>query len=165
MRALRFIAGAAAGVAIWWYATPFYNDLLCRLLRIFGVFVAADGRSVEAMRAGFTNAHVPADQLTYNIILFVGLVAARPPRILATIVTTIALLAIHPIALAIDIEAVFTKDQPWVALDFLYRIGGMFAIAFALWYAATPAPELRPETSRKPGKAGRGRRRAATTSR
>jgi len=44
MRALRFIAGAAAGLAIWWYATPAYNDPLCRLLHLFGFFLAPAGR-------------------------------------------------------------------------------------------------------------------------
>lgn len=168
LRALRFIAGAAAGFAIWLYATPAYNDFLCRLLHIFGAFVKADGRSIVAMRAGFTDAHIPADQLTYNFILFAGLVAAMTPRVLSLIAATIVLLAFHPLALAINIEAAFTKSQFWISLDFLYRIGGMFAIAFACWYVATGfagARGPRRETSRKSARAGRARPRAAATGR
>jgi hypothetical protein len=166
MRALRFVIGAAIAFAIWWYATPAYNDLLCRILRIFGTLVAANGRTVDAMHAGFANAHIPADQLTYNVVLFTGLVAAKPPRVFATIVATLVLLAIHPFALWIDIEAVFTKDDLWIALDFLYRIGGMFAIAFACWYASTtPFRELQPGRPRKSATAERARPRAAATRR
>jgi hypothetical protein len=168
MRALRFIAGAAIAFAIWWYATPAYNDFLCRVLHIFGMFVEAAGRSITAMRAGFTSAHISADQLTYNVVLFAGLVAARPPRILRLIAATTILLAIHPLAVAVNVEAAFTKNEFWIALDFLYRIGGMFAIAFACWYAATApaaAPAPRPGTSRKSAKEGRARPGTAATPR
>ena len=166
MRAFIFIAGAAAAGAIWWYATPAYNDALCRLLHVFGLFVTPHGREIIAMRAGFTDAHVPADQLTYNVILFAGLVGARTPRVFGAIVATLVLLAFHPVALAIDVEATFTKSDVWMALDFLYRIGGMFAIAFVCWYAATtPVRAPQPGTSRKSARAGRARPRAAATSR
>jgi len=165
MRALRFIAGAAAGLAIWWYATPAYNDLLCRLLHLFGFFLAPAGRDITAMRAGFTNAHIPADQLTYNVVIFAGLVAAAPPRILRAIAATIVVLALHAVFLAVTIEAAFTKNEIWIAIDYIYRIGGMFAIAFVCWYAATPARGPRPGTLKKSAKAGPPRPRAATTRR
>lgn len=166
-RALRFVIAAAIAFAIWWYATPAYNELLCRILQRLGVFVEPAGRAIRAMRAGASNAQIPADQMTYNIILFAGLVAAVPPRIWKVIIATIILVAFHIAAIAVNIEYTYVKSGLWMSLDFLYRIGGMFAIAFVCWYAATTpaAPGPRPETPRKSGRAGRARPRGAAASR
>jgi hypothetical protein len=161
-RVFSFIAGAAVAIAIWWYATPAYDAVLCSALRFSGIAAEPLGRAVTVTRAGAPSIQVAADQLTYNIILFAGLVAAMPPRIWRGIVAFIVLCIVHAIALYTTIEATYAlragayseshysslAQDFWNSADFLYRIGGMFALAFVCWYAATPgARELRWETS------------------
>lgn len=161
LRALRFVAGAAAAFAIWWYATPAYDGVLCDVLRPFGVHAVPAGRAVRAARTGSPEIQVPADQLTYNFVLFIGLAAAVPtPKVWRLLVALFVLLAIHPIALAVTIETTFKRQSPvWMSLDFLYRLGGMFAIAFVCWYAATyGARETQREAPRKQSRRGRARR-------
>lgn len=182
-RLLRFVAGAAVAIAIWWYATPSYDALLCSVLAAFGVSAEAAGRLVNVTRDGAPSIRVPADQLTYNIILFAGLLTALPPRRLwRAIVALIALLAMHAVALYTTIQATYAlragaysdahysslAQDFWNSADFIYRIGGMFAIAFVCWYAATPsdrARESRPETSKAPARRERARRRARESGR
>jgi hypothetical protein len=138
LRALRFVIGAVVAFAIWWYATPAYNALLCDILRQFGMRAVAVDRAVRATRPDAREVQVPADQLTYNFVLFVALAAAVPTRaVWRLIIALIVVLAIHPLAIAVTIERTFSpQSQFWLSLDFLYRLGGMFAIAFAAWYAA-----------------------------
>lgn len=156
LRALKFALGAAAAIAIWWYATPAYNALLCTALRYAGIAATPVARAVAVTRVGGPSIQVPADQLTYNIILFAGLVAAMPPRIWRGLVALLAICVIHLLALYTTIESTYSKPQNfWTITEFIYRIGGMFAIAFVCWYAATfsGARELQRETS--PGSARR----------
>ena len=177
-RLLRFIGGAAVAMAIWWYATPPYDALLCRVLHWFGVAAEAAGRVVNVTRSAGPSIRVPADQLTDNIVLFAGLVAALPPRRLwRALIALMALLVIHVAALYTTIEATYAlragaysdahysplAQDFWNSADFIYRIGGMFAIAFVCWYAATApdrARESRPETSKARPPRERGRHRA-----
>ncbi len=174
--ALSFIIGAAIALAIWWYATPAYNVLLSRIIG----HAEASGRSIKVTYTGAPEIQIPADQLTYNIILFAGLVAAAPPRRLERLlIAIVALLAFHVLALLASIEATYatragawsrTQYSPlaqdfWSSVDFIYRIGGLFAIAFVCWYAAIGARGPQPGTSKKPGKEGQGRRRAAASRR
>ena len=135
LRALRFIAGAAVAFAIWWYATPAYNSLLCDLLRQFGMRAVAVDRAVRVTRPDTREAQVPADQLTYNFVLFIALASAMPTRaVWRLIVALFVVLAIHPVAIAVSVERTFNPQSPfWMTLDFLYRLGGMFAIAFVAW--------------------------------
>lgn len=177
LRALRFAAGAAVAMAIWWYATPAYNALLCSVLRAAGVAATPAARAIAVTRAGAPSIQVPADQLTYNIILFAGLVAAIPPRLWKGMLAFLALCAVHAIALYTTIESTYAlragaysdahysplAQNLWNAADFIYRIGGMFAIAFVCWYVATGARGPRPETSpaRSPREPARRKARAS----
>jgi hypothetical protein len=174
--ALSFVIGAAIAVAIWWYATPAYNVLLSRIV---GHAEPSD-RSIIVSRPGAPTIQIPADELTYNIILFTGLAVAAPPRrterLLAAIVV---LLAFHVLALFASIEATYatragewstTHYSPpaqdfWNSVNFIYRIGGMFAIAFLCWYVATGARGLPPGTSKKSARAVPDRPRAAKSRR
>ncbi len=171
LRALRFVIGAAIAFAIWWYATPAYDAVLCDVLRQFGVHGVAVNRVVRVARTGAPEIQVPADQLTYNFVLFIGLATAVPTRkVWRLVIALFVLLAIHPAALAVTIEATYatragawstshyseSAQQFWNAIDFLYRLGGMFALAFVCWYAATlGAREPQRETPRKFAKARR----------
>ena len=107
LRALRFIGGATVGIAIWWYATPAYDGLLSAALHLVGVAAEPVGRTVTVTRIGTLPIHVPADQLTYNFILFAGLLAAMPPRVWRGIVAFLALCVAHAIALYTTIEATY----------------------------------------------------------
>ncbi|HSP14576.1 MAG TPA: hypothetical protein VLV78_07485 [Thermoanaerobaculia bacterium] len=174
LRALRFVMGAAVAFAIWWYATPAYDDLLCELLQQFGVHAVAVDRIVRVARIGAPDIQVPADQLTYNFVLFIALAAAVPTRkVWRLLVALIVLLAIHPFALAVTIETTWAtragpwsaahysslEQQFWTSIDFLYRLGGMFGIAFVCWYSATyGAREPQPGTAKKSPRGGRARR-------
>jgi hypothetical protein len=166
--------------AAWWYATPPYDEFLCKVLRRFGESVQAVDRSVHVLRADAPPMQIPADQLTYNVILFAGLVAAAPPRrAWRLLVAVLVLLAFHLLALAATIEASYATragawskahysplaQDLWTSLDFLYRLGGMFAIAFVCWYAAIGAREPQPGTSRKSGRVEPARRRTASSRR
>ena len=164
---LRFAAGAAIALAIWWYATPAYDAFLCSALHVIGVAAAPFGRAVRVTRADAW-VQVSADQLTYNVILFGGLVAAMPPRrVWRGVAAFLVLSLFHAIALFTAIESTFeSRAGPyrdfWTSAEFIYRIGGMFAIAFVCWYAATwtGARESRPETPPAPGRRARARRKA-----
>jgi hypothetical protein len=176
LRVLRFIAGAAVGIAIWWYATPAYNALLCSALHLVGVAAEPLGRTVTVTRTGTLPIHVPADQLTYNFILFAGLVAAQPPRIWRGLIAFLALCIVHAMALYTTIEATYAlhagayseshysplAQDFWKSAEFIYRIGGMFAISFVCWYAATRigARESQRETSRESARRAPARRKA-----
>lgn len=178
LRALRFVAGAAVGLAVWWYATPAYDRFLCAALRVAGMRAEAFGRMVRATRVDAPFAQLPADQLTYNMILFAGLIAAATPRrVWRAIAALLALVATHVLALAVTIQNAYVNHSGkwgdthysdfahdfWEAAEYIYRIGGMFAIAFVCWYLAATwaaAPGRRRESSRKSERDGRGRRRA-----
>lgn len=174
--ALSFIAGAAVALALWWYATPAYNVLLTRIVR----HAEPSGRFIKVAYPGAPEIQIPADQLTYNIVLFAGLVAAAPPRRLERLlIAIVVLLAFHVLALLTSIEATYaTRAGPfsrtnyspleqdfWTSIDFLYRIGGLFAIAFVCWYAAIGARAPQPGTSKRPGRDGQARRRTAASRR
>lgn len=140
------------------------------------------GVAIRVTRVDAPSIQVPADQLTYNIILFAGLMAAAPPRRLWRGLAAFAVLVIfHGLAIATTIEATYATragawsnahyspaaQDFWNSIAFIYRLGGMFAIAFVCWYAATwsGARESRSETSRTSARGEQKRRRDATSRR
>ena len=163
MRALKFAAGAAVALIAWWYATPVYDALLCRALHYAGIAAQPVDRFVEVTRLNASRARVAADQLTYNVILFGGLLAAIPPRRLERgLLAFLALMVTHIVALYVSIQATWATEMGfWKSVEFIYRIGGMFAIAFVCWYAATPSDRARESqrgTSKAPARRGPGSR-------
>ena len=163
--ALRFAAGAAAGIVLWIYLVPAYNvalagatELLLRLdRRMRAVELVAAERRIVA-RGGREAPEIPAvviaaDQLTYNVILFLGLVATnRAPfrdRGAARLAAATAVLALtHVLAAAVSVEATYATrtgewgsrsytplaQDFWTAAEYGYRLAGMFAIAFGCWW-------------------------------
>jgi hypothetical protein len=165
VRALSFAAGAAIALIVWWYATPAYDGLLCRALHYAGVSAQPVDRFVEVTRLNASRARVAADQLTYNVILFGGLLAAIPPkRIERGLLAFLALVVTHIAALYVSIQATWATEMSfWKSVEFIYRIGGMFAIAFVCWYATTPSDRARESqrgTSKAPVRRGPGSRPA-----
>jgi hypothetical protein len=175
--ALKFVAGAAIAIVVWIFGTPLYNALLSVVAepivrvdaRLRNVDIMANdrrivGRGNEA-EPSVPGVVIPADQLTYNVILLLGLFATnekpfRDRRFLRLLIALAVLFATHALALVISLELTFatrtgawgaTRYTPfaqdfWTAVDYGYRLFGMFGIAFACWWLArADARELRIE--------------------
>jgi hypothetical protein len=160
IRALRFIAGAIAGFLFWWYATPIYNDAIsaaaAQILQIDKRLCGPAADSVE--RNVFVRprlcivptATIPADQLTYNIILLAALFAMGGRNVLAFLVSCVVVILTHILSLAVSIESTYAnangawsqqhysafERQLWISTEFFWRLVGMFAIVFACWWIA-----------------------------
>jgi hypothetical protein len=161
--ALRFGAGAALGLLLWLFATPAYNRVLATAAgviridpRFRDVRLAAAGRVIEVRRPAMPAQSVPADQLTYNIALLLGLFATNA-RIFTDrnmrplFVSLLILAATHWLALVVTIEsghaqrlgewseAHYSRGEAyvWALGEYFYRLVGMFAIAFACWWLSS----------------------------
>jgi hypothetical protein len=161
LKLLRFAAAFIVSMTLWWYATPNYNAFLSRaaepLVRIDARLRTADltavGRNVIV--TGLPTARIPADQLTYNVVLFVALFATIPglfrKRAMKMFFICIGILVVtHIIALAVSIESTCAtqlrdwsesrypdgEQDFWTAAEYVYRLAGMFGISFALWWVA-----------------------------
>jgi len=148
--ALRFAAGFAAGILLWWYGTPLYGRAIAATIRPFTHGqVAAVARQIEVGGASLPPTRIPFDQLTYNVVLFLALLATVRGRSAGRFAAAVAVLvASHIVFTAVDIVATYAnqlgqwsnehfnglEQDFWMALDFSYRLGGMFAIAFACWF-------------------------------
>lgn len=155
VRALRFLAGGAAGLLLWIYATPAYDAALSAAAsvllradsRLRPVTAVANGRVVNVRSA--RPAVIPADQLTYNVILLAALFAMRRPSWRAVAISAAVLVVTHVLALVVAIESTYAtrmgewsashygllEQHLWLDTEFFYRLAGMFAIAFACWWA------------------------------
>lgn len=140
---------------LWWLATPPYDaalsagaELLLRAdARLEPVTLVANGRIVNVR----TNlpAVIPADQLTYNVVLFAALAAMRPMTKRGFAIAVAVLALTHLIALVVAVESTYatrmgewsadhyslTEQRLWLDAEFFYRLAGMFAIAFGCWWA------------------------------
>jgi len=163
LRALRFLAGLALGVWIWWAATPAYNRLLAPATQLL---LHADRRLAAAellpqernvfvtSSTPLPTATMPADQITYNIILLLALFASndRPWRLANVRGLAIALVILfvsHCVGLLISIESTYAVRQGawseqhygdaaanfWLTIELVFRIVGMFGVVFASWWA------------------------------
>jgi hypothetical protein len=173
-----FLAGAALWFGA---AEPYHRTLAApaqALIRIFespGVTrLRAENREVIVDREDFPPSSprpgIPAQDLDFNVAILTALFAtARRPfadRSLRKVGFALALLwATHVVALIFAVESLYaTELGPWSAAHYgalarnfwatghhFYRIAGMFAIPFALWWAlarempgfATPAARRR----------------------
>ena len=174
MPALRFLGGAALAFFVWWTATLFYDGLLGfsaeRLLsfdkRLCGPHLIADDRKIEVhpRLCVAPTGTVPADQLTYNIILLGGLFAMRWRSVAAFLTSLFVVAVTHVLSLAVSVESAYARvgawserhyssleQDIWVSTEFWWRLVGMFAIVFVCWWL-TQAPEQgrRREPRRRP---------------
>lgn len=185
MRALRFIAGAAAGFLVWWYSALVYNGALSfgaeRILqldhRLCNAHLLAVERNVEVTPhlCVAPRVVIPADQLTYNIILFAALFAMRFRSFQSFSACFFVVIVTHVLSLALSVEANYAgrlgawsdarydglEQDVWTALEFWWRLAGMFALVFAMWWL-TLAPTFQPPRAsaapRPKRAAARGRR-------
>ena len=163
LRALRFLAGLAVGVWIWWAATPAYNHLLAPATQLL---LHADRRLAAAellpqerkvfvtSSTPLPTATLPAEQLTYNIILLLALFASndrawRMTNLRGLAIALVILFASHCIGLVISIESTYAVRQGvwseqnsgdsaanfWLTTELVFRIVGMFGVVFASWWA------------------------------
>ena len=160
-RVVRFLLGGISAAALWWYGSAAYNELIgwpaSWLLhadpRLFDIESIERGRWLLLRSASghFPPAIIPADQLTYNIILFIALVAAEPRLIrdrkwLLAAVALVILVASHIITLAVVTEATYATVEKllsdrygaletnlWFGAAMFLRMVGMLGIAFICW--------------------------------
>jgi hypothetical protein len=163
LRALRFLAGLAIGVWIWWAATPAYNHILAPATQ---ALLHADRRLADAVlvpqerkifitsATPLPTATMPADQLTYNVILLLALFAMndRPwqfANVRGFAIALVILFVSHCIGLIISTESTYAMRQGawsdqhygdaaanfWLTAELVFRIVGMFGVVFASWWA------------------------------
>jgi hypothetical protein len=162
--AVGFLAGAALWIGL---AEPYHRTLAApaqALIRAFespGVTrLRAENREVIVDREDFPPSSprpgIPAQDLDFNVAILTALFAtARRPfsdRSLRILAAALALLwASHVAALVFSVESLYaTELGPWSAAHYgtvarnlwatghhFYRIAGMFAIPFVLWWAFT----------------------------
>jgi hypothetical protein len=163
--ALKFAAGAALGIVLWIYATPSYNRVLAACAgpvmridsRLRNAELVPNGRRVvgrgNSAGPGVPAVLIPADQLTYNVVLLLGLFATDRAvfrdRSLRRFLLALAIVFIsHVLALVVSLELTYatrtgdwgtSRYSPlaqdfWSAVEYGYRLFGMFAIAFACWW-------------------------------
>ena len=169
LRALKFLIGLAAGIALWWTATPSYERLLAAvtqpLLHIDSRFAGAVFEPLERMlrvtsSTALPVANIPADLLTYNVILLLALFATndRPWRwtnVKGVAISLAVLFVAHVIGLFISVESTYAlrmgewsaahygsaAQDVWLALELFYRVVGMFGVAFACWFMLSTRAE------------------------
>ena len=190
--AVRVLLGFLAGLALWWLATPAYNRLLAGMAegairaveRPRATRLYAEDRRLVIDRADFPSTSdrpsLPVDDLTFDVILFLSLVATtrgllRDRAVRGVAVSLLVLFALHVLAVVANVEAFYaTRLGAWSAAHYgpfsrnlwatamhFWRLVGCYAAAFLLWWflvrAAAPAA---PTASRAPS--GRSSSRAAS---
>ena len=156
--AARFLLGLAAGTALWWYVTPPYNAALgwaaTRILdvdpRIHDMELVERGQwlLVRSASGAFPTANVPADQLTYNLVLFVALCATGiRPRIGTAALAIAILAATHVASIVTIVEALFAnapgslgerygpiETNVWLIASLFFRVAAPIGTAFVAWW-------------------------------
>lgn len=172
---LKFIVGVVAGGLVWWYFGPPYNGVLAelavRLLRVdpraHDLLVAVQDRGVflRSLSDSAPTMTLPASDVTYNVLLYFGMVAAterwwRLRKGAAIGAGLLFLFVSHVITLVVMIEATYAASEPygshwgsietniWFFAMMFLRLVGMIAIAFACWiFAKTHGGERTGEQS------------------
>jgi hypothetical protein len=176
---LRGLFGFAAGLAFWWAATPTYNGALAEFaegaIRAFerprATRLYAEERRIVIDRADFPSTSgrpsLPADDLTFDVILFLALAATAPGLLRDRAAKGFALsccilFALHVLALVANVESLYATQfgewsaahygafmrNVWATAAHFWRFVGCYAAAFLLWWflvrpTASPAPSGR----------------------
>jgi hypothetical protein len=164
-RIARFIVGLAAGFALWWSCGNAWNHVLASITqplmkidrRISDGNLVAIGHTivVQPMRDTLPSATLPADQLTFNVILLIALFASnRAPfsdrNMKAFAIAFLVVLLLQSIGLFISVESTYANQQAawsdqhygetaariWINAEVFYRLIGMFGVVFAAWWLA-----------------------------
>jgi hypothetical protein len=162
-RFIRFLAGLVVASLLWYFGTPLYNSFLSwpaelllkldRRLSDVDVVARSNKIAVRGDRGLIPPAAIPADQLTYNVILLVALFASNPSplrdtNLRAFLIALLIVVALHPIGLAISIESTYAnrlgdfsdlhygdaEARLWLNLELFYRLVGMFGVVFGCWW-------------------------------
>jgi hypothetical protein len=162
LRVCRFIAGLALGVAIWWAGAPPYNYVLAPAAQILLhadrrladlVLVPQERNVFVTSSTPMPTATVPADQLTYNIILLLALFASNErswslANLRALAIALAVVFVSHCVSLVISIESTYALRQGawseahygnaaanfWLMSELVFRIVGMFGVVFVAWW-------------------------------
>jgi hypothetical protein len=173
--AARAVLGFLAGLALWWTATPAYNRLLAGLAegairvaeRPRATRLYAEERRIVIDRADFPSTSdrpsLPADDLTFDVILFLTLAATtrgvlRDRAVRGVALSCCVLFGLHVLALVANVEAFYaTRLGDWSAAHYgafsrnlwatathFWRFVGCYAAAFLLWWflVRAAAPEV-----------------------
>ena len=159
-RVLRFIAALIVAAFAWYHLTPLYDLALAAVAspllkidrRFAGAQVAATGRIIRVSR-GVPSADIPADELTYNIILLTALFASnrRPLRdrnVVAFLKSAALVVALHVVGVLLSIESTYSVRMAewsaahygafartiWLYAEIFYRLVGMFGAVFLCWW-------------------------------
>jgi hypothetical protein len=169
LRALRFVIGALLGVVLWWTFTPHYQRGIAMITqpllhidrRLKDAVLVPQERAIFVTSASaLPTATIPADQLTYNVILLLGLFASnkqplRLRNLRALAIATAIVVASQCLGLIISIESTYALRQgewsaahysdaaghAWLTAELIFRTVGMFGVVFAAWWALYPARE------------------------
>jgi len=170
LRALSFLGGLALGVAVWRLATPAYNQVLAPATQLLlhadrrlaaAELVPQERRMFVTSSTPLPTATMPADQLTYNVILLLALFASneRPWRLVNLRGVAIALVILfisHCVGMVISIESTYAMRQGawselhygdaaanfWLTSELVFRIVGMFGVVFASWWALSHSKSM-----------------------
>ena len=159
-RVLRFVAALLVAAFAWYNLTPLYDRALAAvaapLLKIDPRFrearVVATERIIRVSR-GVPSADIPADQLTYNVILLAALFASnrRPLRdrnVIAFLKSAAIVVALHIVAVILSVESTYAVRMGewsrthyglaayyfWLYAEIFYRLVGMFGVVFVCWW-------------------------------
>lgn len=161
----RVLPGFLAGLALWWMATPVYNSLLGGAaegaIRVFErprvTRLYADDRRLVIDRADFPSTSdrpsLPADDLTFDVILFLALAATAKGLFRDRVIRGIALscgvlFLLHVLAVVASVEALYATQlgawsaahygafsrNVWATAAHFWRFVGCYAAAFLLWW-------------------------------
>ncbi len=162
-RIVRLAVGLLIGIALWWACGDAWNRALAVIAqplmkldsRIAAGELVAVGHTivVQPTRDTMPMATIPADQLTFNVILLVALFASnRAPfsdrNMKAFAIAFVIVLLLHPIGLFLSIESTYANQQGtwsdqhygdtaariWINAEIFYRLIGMFGVVFGAWW-------------------------------
>jgi hypothetical protein len=150
------------GVVIWWAAAPAYNYTLAPAAQLLLhadrrladlVLVPQERKIFVTSSTPIPTATIPADQLTYNIILLLALFASNErcwslANFRAFAIAMAIVFLSHCVSLVISIETTYGLRQGawseqhyssaganfWLTSELVFRIVGMFGVVFAAWW-------------------------------
>jgi hypothetical protein len=162
-RVLRFVLALIVAAVVWYNLTTPYDRFISAAAtplvkidpRFRGAHLAAEERIIK-VTGSVPAANIPADQLTYNVILLVALFASnrRPLRdrnVVAFLVSTGVVIVLHVIAVLLSVESTYAVQMGawsnahygtagyyfWMYAEIFYRLVGMFGAVFACWWVST----------------------------
>jgi hypothetical protein len=164
-----------AGTLLWWYAAPQYDVYVgktaARVIRVDSRFpdmraVQKDrGLQIDSEGGQFPPMVLPADQITYNIILFLALLATvrglfRDRTVARLPISFLIMFAVHVLVFVIAIESFYATSPDnwsvvhfrdaerdiWLLTSLFIRTVGLLAASFLCWLFVRPSDKTPSET-------------------